>query len=356
MAPNTQFKILSIDTSCDETAAAVTEGKKVLSNIIWSQASLHAKFGGVYPSLAKRMHKERIGWVIEKAIKNSKVKIKNIDSIAVTVGPGLAIALEVGIKKALEFAEAYNKPLIPINHVEGHILSVLAHSRNLKSQISNLKFPALAFVASGGTTQLILVYKIGDYKILAQTSDDSLGEALDKAARMLGLGYPGGAILEKMAKKGNSQTYPLPIPMLGQEDKFVFSYSGLKTAFYKLVEKEKPLNQEKIQNLAASFQDKAFKHAVRIIQKVFDEYPAKEFWFGGGVAANLELKKRLRFICKQKGMKMLIPYSKKLCTDNAAMIGISAYYRFKRKKFLTTRDFDKVDRIPRAKVDKKLPW
>src|SRR3990167_542614 len=348
MAPNTQFKILSIDTSCDETAAAVTEGKKVLSNIIWSQASLHAKFGGVYPSLAKRMHKERIGWVIEKAIKNSKVKIKNIDSIAVTVGPGLAIALEVGIKKALEFAEAYNKPLIPINHVEGHILSVLAHSRNLKSQISNLKFPALAFVASGGTTQLILVYKIGDYKILAQTSDDSLGEALDKAARMLGLGYPGGAILEKMAKKGNSQTYPLPIPMLGQEDKFVFSYSGLKTAFYKLVEKELPLTPEKIYNLAAVFQNKAFLNVERLLIRVLDEYPTQDFLFGGGVSANSELRKRVRKICRQRNVGMHLPYSKRLCGDNAAMIGVAAGFKAARREFT---DPDKIDRLPRWKVD-----
>src|SRR3989344_8005727 len=171
------MKILSIDTSCDETAAAVVEGTRVLSNVIWSQASMHAKFGGIYPSLAKRQHEERIDFIINKALGTRHKALVGIDAVAVTIGPGLAIALEVGIAKAKELAKKYNKPLIAVNHVEGHALSVLAHSRNSKSQIQNPKFPVLAFVASGGTTQLILVKEIGVYEIIAQTSDDALGEA-----------------------------------------------------------------------------------------------------------------------------------------------------------------------------------
>ena len=366
------MKILAIDTYCDETAAAVTEGTKVLSNIIWSQASLHAKFGGIYPSLAKRQHEERIDFVIEKALKSAFPKITNhqslitnhITAIAVTIGPGLAIALEVGIKKAKELAKKYNKPLIAVNHVEGHTLSVLARSRNSKFQITNYKFPALAFVASGGTTQLILVKEVGVYEIIAQTSDDALGEALDKAARMLGLGYPGGAILEKMARLAKAPAerahlhdvssrqahYNLPVPMIGQENKFKFSYSGLKTAFYKLIEltKKKGLGKQQIYDLAASFQDKAFQHVERMIKKTIEEYPVKEFWFGGGVSANIELRKRIRNICKNQGITMRLPYSKKLCTDNAAMIGVVAYFKAQRKEFV--KDFEKIERVPRAKI------
>src|SRR3989344_1832693 len=317
------MKILAIDTSCDETAAAVTDGTKVLSNIIWSQASLHAKFGGIYPSLAKRQHEERIDFVIEKALKSAFPKITNhqslitnhITAIAVTIGPGLAIALEVGIKKAKELAKKYNKPLIAVNHVEGHTLSVLARSRNSKFQITNYKFPALAFVASGGTTQLILVKEIGKYEIIAETHDDALGEALDKAARMLGLGYPGGAILEKFAKEGNPNSYSLPIPLKGQENRMIFSYSGLKTAFYKLVEqttKDKGLSKEVIQDLAASYQNVAYEHIIRVISYFIhnSSFKIHEFWFSGGVSANIELRKKLRKICKENKIILRTPYSK----------------------------------------------
>ena len=201
-----------------------------------------------------------------------------------------------------------------VNHVEGHMLSVLARPNNFKTlKLKNktlntnnqsLIFPVLSFVASGGTTQLILINKVGDYKILAQTIDDTLGEALDKAARMLGLGYPGGAVLEKLAKDGDPNAYSLPIPLIGQEERMEFSYSGLKTAMYKIVENEKPLTAEKIQGLAASFQYIAFQHAERLIIKAMKNYPVKNFFFGGGVSANIELRKRLRKICKERKIKM----------------------------------------------------
>lgn len=218
------MKILAIDTSCDETAAAVVEDTTILSNIIWSQASAHAKFGGVMPSLAQRMHEERIDFVINKAIVNCKLKIENCDCIAVTIGPGLSIALGVGINKAKELAKKYKKPLIPINHLEGHVLSPFAISNSQlsisnKFTILNLQLPALGLVISGGNTVLVKMNKIGEYETLAATVDDALGEALDKAARMLGLGYPGGAILEKFAKLGDPKKYKLTIPLLGQASK-----------------------------------------------------------------------------------------------------------------------------------------
>jgi N6-L-threonylcarbamoyladenine synthase len=340
------MKILSIDTSCDETAAAVTKDSQILSNVIWSQASAHAKFGGVMPSLAQRMHEERIDWVIEKAIKNSKLTINNLDAIAVTVGPGLSIALEVGIDRTKKIAIKYNKKLIAVNHLEGHMLSPLT---NDKLQISNLKFPALGLVVSGGNTILVKINKIGSYETLAQTTDDALGEALDKAARMLGLGYPGGAILEKFARGGNTKVYKLPIPIIGQEERKIFTYSGLKTSFSRLVKSVTPLTKEDVSNLAACFQDVAFSHLLRVCSYIIrnSKFEVKDLLVGGGVSANTELRKRLRKLGKETGIKLLFPYSKKLTGDNAAMIGVAAYYKSLRGQFVSP---DKIDRNPNAKI------
>ena len=261
------MKILAIDTSCDETAAAVTEDVKVLSNIIWSQASAHAKFGGVMPSLAQRMHEERIDWVIERALKSSKTKIEDVYAIAVTIGPGLSIALGVGVNRAKEIAKKYNKKLIAVNHLEGHVLSPLANNQPL---ITNIKYPALGLVVSGKNTILVKIDQIGKYETLATTVDDALGEALDKAARMLGLGYPGGYIIEKFSRLGDPKKYHLPIPLSGQEARQIFSYSGIKTSMMRLVEKQKPLTKEKIYNLAAAFQDIAFEHLIRVVKLLFE--------------------------------------------------------------------------------------
>jgi N6-L-threonylcarbamoyladenine synthase len=198
--------ILAIDTSCDETAVAVTRDTEIVSSVIWSQASLHSSFGGVMPSLAQRQHQERIDWVVNKAIKESGMPIQDIDAIAVTIGNGLGIALGVGINKAKELATKYSKPLIPVSHTESHLLSSICApkpSPSTRKSQTEVNFPALGLVLSGGTTVLCLIKSIGEYEILAETSDDALGEALDKGARFIGLGYPVGAILEKMAKTGN---------------------------------------------------------------------------------------------------------------------------------------------------------
>jgi len=341
------MKILSIDTSCDETAAAVTQDLKILSNIVWSQASAHAKFGGVMPSLAQRMHEERIDWVIDQAIKKSKTEIGNIDTIAVTVGPGLSIALGVGTDRAKRLAAKYNKKLIAVNHLEGHVLSPLANNSQLT--INNFQFPALGLVISGGNTILVKISKIGSYKTLAQTTDDALGEALDKAARMLGLGYPGGAILEKFARGGNTKAYKLPIPIAGQEERKIFTYSGLKTSFSRLIESEKPLSKEKITNLADCFQDVAFTHIIRVCSHVIrnSKFEYKNLLVGGGVSANIELRKRLRKLGEETGIKVLFPYSKKLTGDNAVMIGIAAYFKAQRGEFISP---EKIDRNPNAMI------
>ena len=346
------MNILAIDTSCDETAAAVTNDTKILSNIIWSQASLHTKFGGVMPSLAQRMHEERIDFVIQKALTQAKVKIENIDAIAVTIGPGLAIALGIGIDRAKKIAEKYQKKILAINHVKAHILSPLARPGNANNlSITNTQLPTLGLCVSGKNTLLVKISEIEKYEILAQTVDDALGEALDKAARMLGLGYPGGAVLEKFAKLGNPKKYSLPIPMAGQEVRQIFSYSGLKTAFARLVENEKPLTKEKIYDLAACFQDVAIKHLVRVMRYILtNNYPLipNHFFVGGGVANNVELRKRLRNLAKEFNIAMHFPYSNKLYCDNAAMIGVSAYFKALRGEFSRLED---VDRNPNLKID-----
>jgi len=371
------MKILAIDTSCDETTAAVTEDAKVLSNIIWSQASLHAEFGGVMPSLAQRQHEERIEWVINRTMTNAKCQMKNINAIAVTFGPGLSIALGVGINKAKELAIKYKKTLIPINHIEAHLLSPLARSKSFKYpniQISKLnksislptshypllKFPAFGLVLSGGNTQFVLIKNIGDYKILAETVDDALGEALDKAARLLGLGYPGGALLEKFARSAGSgqARFKLPIPLVNDKVKNRFSYSGLKTAFVRLLkEVENPKKQE-IADLAASFQNVAFEHIIKVLDyqirtSAYSPVPSA-LLFGGGVSNNNEIRKRLRKLCRKHNLKLLVPYSKKLTSDNAAMIGVCAYLKNKdlnsKKLNAKYKNIDKVDRDPRAKI------
>jgi N6-L-threonylcarbamoyladenine synthase len=355
-------KILSIDTSCDETAASVTENTKILSNIIWSQASLHAKWGGVVPSLAQREHQKRIDWVIQKALKNANTKISDLDAVAVTAGPGLAIALEVGVTKAKEISQKHKLPFISVNHIEGHLLSPLAKSKNSTSARNTLPtFPAYGIVTSGGHTEIVLIKNIGSYQVIAQTVDDALGESLDKAARLLGFGYPGGAVLEKFAREGNSTNYNLPIPMLGREKEMCFSYSGLKTAFFRLLsdtKEKKVISPKDTSNLAAAFQHVAFTHLLRVLDFILKskKYKVENILAGGGVMANVTLRKMLRTLAKKHKIKILFPYSKKLYTDNAAMVGIAAYFKFKRGKFLKPNKLEVVDRVPGAKVDVSFLW
>jgi N6-L-threonylcarbamoyladenine synthase len=351
------MKILSIDTSCDETAAAVTNDTVILSNTIWSQASLHSKWGGVVPSLAKRDHEKHIDWVVQKALKSADVKMSDIDCVAVTAGPGLAIALEVGIKKAKELSEKYKKPLIAVNHIEGHVLSCLALPKTKKGlTVDRVSFPALGVITSGKHSEIVLIKKLGSYKILATTVDDALGEALDKAARMLGFGYPGGQIVEKLAEEGNSDKYPLPTPLVGQEKRKIFSYSGLKAALFRKIkeieETNKELTKADISDLAAIFQKVAFSHFMRVTDFVFKENTdgkIKHVFAGGGVMANVTLRKLLRVESEKLGLNIHFPYGKKLYGDNAAMIGIAAFFKSQREDFV--KDLKKLDRNPNLKIE-----
>jgi N6-L-threonylcarbamoyladenine synthase len=305
------------------------------------------------------MHEERIDFVIKKALGTRDFAL-DIDVIAVTVGPGLSIALGVGINKAKELAKKYNKPLIPVNHVESHLLSSLAtpKTENLKLKINNLKLPSYGLVVSGGNTLFVKINKIGNYEILAQTVDDALGEALDKGARMLGLGYPGGAILEKMARLGNSKKYTLPIPLVGQEKRMIFSYSGLKTSMMRKIaeikSKKGDLSKQDIYDLSAAFQDVAFRHIERVLVYTIENYKLKivNLLVGGGVSANVELRKRLRKLGRKYKIRVSFPYSKKLTGDNAAMIGVAAYLKIKNEELAINnyRDFEKIDRNPNLKL------
>ncbi|KKU29100.1 MAG: putative tRNA threonylcarbamoyladenosine biosynthesis protein Gcp [Candidatus Amesbacteria bacterium GW2011_GWA2_47_11b] len=334
------MKILAIETSCDETCAAVTEGTNILSNVVYSQIDLHKEFGGVVPSIAKRAHEERIELIINKAIQELGVRSQELDAVAVTAGPGLAIALEVGIRYAKELAKKWNKPLIAVNHIEGHVVSGLT---------PEVKFPAMALVVSGGHTELIWVEKIGQYKIVARTMDDALGEALDKAARMLGLGYPGGAELEKRAALGNPKIYPLPLPMARSKE-LAFSYSGLKTAFYRLISaKGQVLSAKDTNDLAASFQKRAFEHLIRMTRRVIQDsgFMIHDLLVGGGVAANTKLREEIKKLSEEVGINVYFP-QKGMYGDNAGMIGIAAGFKAERGEF---SDPEKIDRLPRWRID-----
>ncbi|MCG2688018.1 tRNA (adenosine(37)-N6)-threonylcarbamoyltransferase complex transferase subunit TsaD [Candidatus Parcubacteria bacterium] len=342
------YLILSIDTSCDDTAASVTDGDLVLSNIISSQVEFHKEYGGVVPNLAKRMHQQLINPVIARALATARVSLKEINAIAVTVGPGLAPALEVGVAKAKELAKKFNKPLISVNHMEGHLLSSFACNSQGQGAFSKTgpRFPILGLLVSGGHTQLVLMMDFGKYQLLGETLDDAAGEAFDKVAKMLGLGYPGGPIMSELAKTGISK-YELPVPMIGSKD-LNFSFSGLKTAcLYKLQKLAKPWDKQFYCDFAASFEKVAIESLMIKLKKAIEIYHPKQIVLGGGVINNLKLRKEARRTAKQFGLRIFIPYSEKLFSDNAAMIGICAFHQAQRNDFV--KKIDLLDRQPNLK-------
>ena len=338
--------ILSIDTSCDETAAAVTLGRRILSNVVWSQIAIHRPWGGVVPNLAKRAHQEHIDKVVDTALTEAEKQVKTIDAVAVTQGPGLAIALEVGIKKAKEIAKKYNKSLIAVDHMEGHMLSSLGGSS------FKLKFPFLGLLVSGGHTELVLARKIGQYQILGQTLDDAAGEAFDKVAKMLGLEYPGGPIISQLAEDGDMAKFNLPVPMINSQSND-FSFSGLKTACLYKIEKipEKKRDKQFLKDFAASFQYALTKSIILKLEKALREYHPRQIVLGGGVINNSYLCQEVKKTARCFGIAVFIPQNRKLLTDNAAMIGIAAYYKFKRKEFV--KDISKLDRKPNLSLEEK---
>jgi N6-L-threonylcarbamoyladenine synthase len=338
-----EILILSIDTSCDETSASVTRNLNVLSNVISSQIELHKKYGGVVPLVAKRAHEERIEPVITEALKRAKVKIEDLDAIAVTYGPGLAIALEVGVSKAKELAIKYQKPLIGINHMEGHFLSSLAKNSKSVGNNIDLKFPIMGLLMSGKHTEIVLCNEIGKYEIIGETLDDAVGEAYDKVARMLGLGYPGGRVLSDFADKGEDK-YHFTVPMINQ-DNLNFSYSGIKTAVMYFVKTHPNLNKQEIYDVAKSFEESAIKHILDRLSKALKKYPVKLLFVGGGVASNPKIRSAIRKESKKHGVSMYAPRDKKLYMDNAAMIGIAAYYKYLKSEFTDPTTLDRNPKL-----------
>jgi len=350
------MRILAIDTSCDETAAAIVEGRRVLSNVIYSQILIHKKWGGVVPSLAKRAHEERIDFVIDETIRKFLDPVRKfppffsstqkLDAIAVTQGPGLAVALEVGIKKAKELAKQFNKKLIAVNHLEGHIYSPFVQNSQGNPSI-DFKFPYLALVISGGHTEFVKFSDHLKYEVIGSTLDDAAGEALDKAAKLLGLGYPGGQVIERLAKEvDNKDSHKFPRPMLKSND-LNFSFSGLKTSFYYFLKKNQLHSTETvdIRQLASSFQEAVFDTVIKKTEKAIKKTGINRLIVGGGVIANLYLRKLFRDLVKKHNGEVLFPSFKYLTGDNAAMIGVVA--GFKAEKGMFIKDIDALDRIPR---------
>jgi N6-L-threonylcarbamoyladenine synthase len=316
------MNILAIETSCDETAAAVITDGKIKSSIIASQAKLHAKFGGVVPEVAAREHVTAIIPTIDLALKKAKLKLADIDEIAVTQGPGLVTSLLVGIETAQALGAALDIPVLPINHMEAHIYANFVNAGQ--------KFPALILVVSGGHTMLVLMKKHGDYQILGETVDDAAGEAFDKTAKLLGLGYPGGPALSKLAENGNPKRFNFPRPMINSKD-FNFSFSGLKTSVLYQVQSLKAISYKLKADLAASIQAAIIESLVSKTEKAIRQYKPKTLMLGGGVAANRMLRKQIELLAKSYKLKASIPEFE-YCTDNAAMIGLAAYYKTSNSK------------------------
>ena len=312
--------ILAIESSCDETSVSIIkDGVKEISTVILSQMDTHANYGGVVPEIASRMHVENITLVIDEALKQANMQMKDIDAIAVTYGPGLIGSLLVGLMAAKTLAFIYDKPLIPVHHIAGHI-----YANNL---VKRLEFPLIALVVSGGHTELIYMKEDYSFEKLGGTLDDAVGEAYDKVARVIDLPYPGGPLVDDMAFKGQD-TYDLPLPL--NDDSYNFSFSGLKSAVINLSHNEKQRGHEIIkENMATSFQNRVVEILVKKTIKALKDYKVNNLIVAGGVAANKGLRNELAKACKKNGINLIVP-EMKYCTDNAAMIGAAAYYAYKR--------------------------
>ena len=350
--------ILGIETSCDDTGIAIVEADErrskrgktrifnILSNIISSQIKTHAPYGGVVPNLAAREHLKNIEPCLRQAFQETNLKPSNIDLIAVTIGPGLIPSLLIGVNFAKALAYKYKIPIIAVNHLKGHIIAALAMT-NPKSEARNPKpkFPAIALLVSGGHTQLVLMKKIGQYKIIGETRDDAAGECFDKVAKLLGLGYPGGPIIAAEAAKvkklqATSYKLNLPRPMINQKN-YDFSFSGLKTAVLYLTQKIRNNVGHRmsyiIPGICAEVQQAIIDVLIDKTLRAAQEYKAKTIILSGGVAANEELRNQLNVKCKLLNVNFLVP-PKNLCMDNGAMIAMAGYYN----KNKITKNYDKI--------------
>ncbi len=318
--------VLGIETSCDETAAAVvSDRREILADLVRSQIAAHAPYGGIVPEIAARAHLDHLDPLIRAALEKAGVGLDDLDGIAATAGPGLVGGLIVGVMTAKAIAAARGVPFVAVNHLEGHALSARL--------VSDIEFPYLVLLVSGGHCQLLIAYSVGRYRRLGTTIDDAVGEAFDKAAKMLGLPYPGGPEIERAAEHGNAEAYDLPRPLLGAPGCH-FSFSGLKTALRRLIAKlPQPLDARTVADVAASFQaavgdeivDRC-RHAIEIFRA---EHPqARDLVVAGGVAANRSLRARLEALCAETGFRLAAP-PQKLCTDNAAMIAWAGIERLR---------------------------
>ena len=316
--------ILALESSCDETACAIIkDGKEILSNIVSSQINVHTQYGGVVPEVASRIHVENISTVIDEALKKANLTMDDIDTIAYTQGPGLIGSLHVGVQAAKTIAWTFHKPLIPINHMTGHIWA--------NNFVSDMKFPLLALVISGGHSQLVYMENDWDYKVIGTTQDDAIGEAYDKVSRVLGTGYPGGPVIDRMAKEGKEH-YKLPSPKT--DGVYDFSFSGLKTAVLQLIQREEKAGNEIIkEDVAYAFQETALGQLTGKTLQAVEDLKPKMLVLAGGVAAN----SRLRQLITEKmqaypDVQLVIP-PMYCCTDNAAMIGAVGYVAYQHGLF-----------------------
>lgn len=321
MSETKDVLILAIESSCDETAAAVVKnGREVLSNVISSQIELHKLYGGVVPEIASRKHIEKINQVIEEALEEANVTLDDIYAIGVTYGPGLVGALLVGVAEAKAIAYATGKQLIGVHHIEGHISANFIENKELEP-------PFICLVVSGGHTHLVCVKDYGEYEIIGRTRDDAAGEAFDKVARAIGLGYPGGPKIDKLSKEGNPNAITFPKAHINDAP-YDFSFSGVKSAVLNYINgcqmKGETFNQA---DIAASFQKAVTDVLVENAMRAVDEYGMKKLAIAGGVASNSTLRQAMKDACGKKGIEFYYP-SPIFCTDNAAMIGVAAYYEY----------------------------
>ena len=315
------INILAIESSCDETAAAVVRnGREVLSNVIYSQIDLHTLYGGVVPEIASRKHIDKINQVVEKAIADSGLELKDMDAIAVTYGPGLVGPLLVGVSFAKALAYGANLPIIGVHHIEGHICANYIANKELEP-------PFMCLIVSGGHTHLVKVADYGKFEILGKTEDDAAGEAFDKVARAIGLGYPGGPKIDKVSKSGNPEAIKFPRAKVGGSE-YDFSFSGLKSAVLNYLNTAS-MNNETIvtEDVAASFQQAVIDVLVGHSMEALSQYGFKKFAIAGGVASNSGLREAFENACKEREIEFFLP-PPILCTDNAAMIGSAAYFEY----------------------------
>ena len=332
--------ILAIESSCDETAASVCKDGVILSNIIFSQ-QIHKQYGGVVPELASRAHLQAIVPVVDEALKKAEMPLEEIDAFAFTKSPGLLGALLVGAGFAKSLALSFNKPLIGVDHMQGHVLANLIRSSSSEKNIPS--FPFLCLTVSGGHTQIILCTDYLKLKVVGQTLDDAAGEAFDKSAKIIGLPYPGGPLIDKYAKDGNPTKYKFPEPNIEGLD---FSFSGLKTAILYFIRDETAKNEnfikENIADICASIQSRIVSVLLNKLKKASEKYSIKEICIAGGVSANSGLRNSFEQMGKEENWKTFIP-AFEYCTDNAAMIAITAYYKF------LEGNFDDYSVVPTAR-------